>query len=138
MVTHGLACRAGSSDRHHRHQPSSSTLCGYGYDVWLLDYRASIALDAARRQYTADQVAAYDYPAAVEEILRVTNARDVPGGCALLRFDHVGVRVAEWSGERPRSSVFTQIATHIVAPTLSKVKAPLYPQCPRTPWHRHP
>lgn len=100
-------------------------LCGYGYDVWLLDYRASIALDAARRQYTADQVAAYDYPAAVEEILRVTNARDVQvvAHC----FGSTTLVCALLSGlENVRAAVCSQIATHIVAPTLNKVKARLY------------
>ena len=48
-----------------------------GYDVWLFDYRASPALPSASTQYSLDDVATKDYPAAVAQMLSVTGARDV-------------------------------------------------------------
>ncbi len=37
-----------------------------GYDVWLLDYRASIELRSSRSQFSGDDVATRDFPAAVQ------------------------------------------------------------------------
>lgn len=45
-------------------------LVRHGYDVWLENWRASIDLPA--REYTLDQGAAYDHPAAVATIKRMT------------------------------------------------------------------
>ena len=44
-------------------------LFAHGYDVWLLDYRSSIELPYATTQYTADDVAMCDWPAAVKTVL---------------------------------------------------------------------
>lgn len=48
-----------------------------GYDVWLLDYRASPALPSAKTQFTLDDVATKDYPAAVAQVRAVTGAADI-------------------------------------------------------------
>lgn len=48
-----------------------------GYDVWLLDYRASPALPSAKTQFTLDDVATKDYPAAVAQVRAVTGAPDI-------------------------------------------------------------
>ena len=47
-------------------------LVEHGYDVWLENWRASIDLPA--REYTLDEGAVYDHPAAVAEIRRRTGA----------------------------------------------------------------
>ena len=48
-------------------------LIEHNYDVWLLDWRTSINLPwAAYTQYTVDDVAKYDFPAAVDKVLEVT------------------------------------------------------------------
>ena len=52
-------------------------LASHGFDVWLLDYRASIDLPASATPFTADDVARYDYPAAVEAVRERTGARTV-------------------------------------------------------------
>jgi cholesterol oxidase len=41
-----------------------------GWDVWLLEYRASPLLDASAKRATMDDVAAFDIPAAVQHITR--------------------------------------------------------------------
>src|SRR4029077_12403102 len=48
-----------------------------GYDVWLLDFRASIALPASNFLSDGDQVAKYDYPGAVAKVRAVTGANTV-------------------------------------------------------------
>jgi cholesterol oxidase len=48
-----------------------------GYDVWLFDYRASPALPSSKTQFTLDDVATQDYPAAVAKVREVSGAPDV-------------------------------------------------------------
>jgi len=48
-----------------------------GYDLWLLDYRASPDLPASRKQFTLDDIARFDWPAAVDHVRRVTGADSV-------------------------------------------------------------
>ena len=38
----------------------------HGYDVWLLDYRASPDLEASFTQFTVDDIAIRDWPAAID------------------------------------------------------------------------
>ena len=64
-------------------------LFAHGYDVWLLDYRSSIELPYAATPYTADDVAVYDWPAAVKTVLSLTGASIGSGRGALLRRDYV-------------------------------------------------
>jgi cholesterol oxidase len=52
-------------------------LCRAGYDVWLFDYRASPALPSSTGAFTADDIAVYDWPAAVDAVCRATGAKDV-------------------------------------------------------------
>lgn len=43
------------------------------YDVWLVDWRVSCNLPSmVRRDYTLDDCAAYDYPAAINKVIEVT------------------------------------------------------------------
>jgi choline dehydrogenase-like flavoprotein len=48
-----------------------------GYDVWLFDYRASPALPSSRTQFTLDDIATKDYPAAVARLRQVTGAPSI-------------------------------------------------------------
>jgi cholesterol oxidase len=50
---------------------------GHGYDLWLLDYRASPDLPASRTQFTLDQVALLDWPAAIDYVRDETGADSV-------------------------------------------------------------
>jgi cholesterol oxidase len=47
------------------------------YDIWLFDYRASPALPASRTQFSLDDVAIKDYPAAVAKVREITGAADI-------------------------------------------------------------
>jgi cholesterol oxidase len=48
-----------------------------GYDVWLFDYRASPELASSRTQFTLDDIATKDYPAAVAQVRQVTGAANI-------------------------------------------------------------
>jgi hypothetical protein len=50
-------------------------LLAAGWDVWLLNWRASIDLDPV--PWTLDEAAAYDHPAAVREVVRRTGAETI-------------------------------------------------------------
>ena len=92
------------------------------YDVWLLDYRASIALPASQQQSTADQVAKFDYPAAVNTVRQVTGAPSVQvvAHC----YGSTTFTMALLNGlEGVRSGVCSQISTNVVVPWLTWFKA---------------
>jgi cholesterol oxidase len=100
-------------------------LYAHGFDVWLLDYRASIELPSSRAQFTADDVAAQDYPAAVDEVRNLTGADSVQmvahcfGGttftCAMLG----GLQGV-------RSAVISQVSTDLVVGFGAKLKTGLH------------
>jgi cholesterol oxidase len=83
-------------------------LLDHDFDVWLLDYRASICLPSSPDLFTLDQVATEDWPRAIDEVRRVTRADTIQalGHCvgsvtllmALLSGKAVGVRSAICSG----------------------------------------
>ena len=100
-------------------------LCSHGYDVWLLDYRASIELPAARLPATGDTVATQDYPAAVELIRQLTRAPSVQvvgHGWGATTFSMA--MLAGLAGVR--SAVLSQVATHCQAPLATKLKTGLH------------
>src|SRR5436305_11369450 len=51
------------------------TLVTAGYDVWLENWRASI--DFRPNEWTLDQAAVFDHPAAVETVVRETGAEEI-------------------------------------------------------------
>jgi cholesterol oxidase len=48
-----------------------------GYDTWLFDYRASPDLPASRTQFTVDDIATRDWPAALDYVRTIAGAPDV-------------------------------------------------------------
>src|ERR1700712_2808849 len=49
----------------------------HDYDVWLLDYRASPELPSSWSQFTVDDIALRDWPAAIETVRRETGSDTV-------------------------------------------------------------
>ena len=98
---------------------------GNGYDLWLLDYRASPDLPACRTQFTLDQVALHDWPAAVEYVRRRTGAASVQamGHC----LGSATGFMALLAGRLPavRQFVGSQVMPFIEVPDLARVKAGL-------------
>lgn len=110
----------------------SSNLVEYlverGFDVWLLDWRTSPELEIHRSIYTMDDVARYDWPAAVEAVRTHTGAKQVgimahclSSACLLLSLvrgylpkNHVSAVVA------------SQVALHLVFSPLGQLKRWFY------------
>ncbi|MGW8392438.1 esterase [Pseudoduganella sp. HUAS MS19] len=72
LLVHGAGVRANIF------RPPNSTnfvnaLLEHGYDVWLENWRASIDLPPC--EWTLDQAALYDHPAAVNKVIELTGAR---------------------------------------------------------------
>jgi cholesterol oxidase len=124
MLVHGL----GVASRIFTADTIDTNLAEYlvalGYDVWLLDFRASVDLPAARGQFTGDDVARFDYPAAVDAIRAATGAESVQivahcfGASTLFMALAAGLR-------NVRSAVFSQVAGHVDAPFANDLRAGL-------------
>jgi cholesterol oxidase len=104
-------------------------LCERGYDVWLLDFRASIELPhACFDQFSADDVARFDYPAAIDKVLEETGADDVQMivhcyGATTFFMSVLGGHV---NPGKVRSVVASQIATNMITSVDTRFKAGLY------------
>ena len=86
-----------------------------GYDCWLFDYRSSIDLPYSGELHTADDVARYDYPAAIDKVREMTGAPDVQvvAHC----FGATTCTMAMLSGlQGVRSAVMCQIGPHVFVP----------------------
>jgi cholesterol oxidase len=96
-----------------------------GYDVWLLDYRSSIELPIVTTQYTADDVARYDFPAAVDTVRAITGADTIQviGHC----YGAITFHMAMLAGlQGVRSAVASQVGAHIRVIPTNRVKSGLY------------
>ncbi|MCO5164792.1 MAG: GMC family oxidoreductase N-terminal domain-containing protein [Planctomycetes bacterium] len=124
LLSHGL----GVSSRIFTIDTIETNLLEYlvaaGFDTWLLDHRASIALPAPREPFTADEVAQHDYRAALQVVSKVTGRNvHVVGHC----FGAMTLAMALLSGlEGVTSAFFSQIAAHAVVPPLMQVKTGLH------------
>lgn len=100
-------------------------LYNQGYDCWLLEMRISIALPSAKQAWTLDDIARYDYPAAVKTVMDVTGSPDVQAfvHCA----GSTTFFMAMMNGlQHIRAAVASQIGpNHVVAP-IAKAKAGLH------------
>jgi len=100
-------------------------LCANDYDVWLLDFRVSIDLEAAKQPSNGDQVAKYDFPAAIKEVRQHTGSDTVQaivhcyGATTFFMSMLAGLK-------HVRSIVCSQIAAHVVVPAATKIKTGIY------------
>lgn len=100
-------------------------LYAHEYDVWLVDLRVSPELPSARERSTADAVAAYDFPAAVDKVRAVTGAPDVQ--FVVHCYGSTTFFMALLGGlQGVRSVVASQVAAHAVAPFGTRVKTGLH------------
>ena len=100
-------------------------LCKYGYDVWLLDFRVSILLPASKQECNGDQIAAYDFKAAIAQVREATGARDVQ--CVVHCYGATTFFMSLLAGlEHVRSVVCSQVAADTVVATATGIKAGLH------------
>jgi pimeloyl-ACP methyl ester carboxylesterase len=94
----------------------------HGYDVWLLDYRASPDLPSSFTQFTVDDIALRDWPAAIDTVRRVTGEDSVQamGHCVggLSLFMAVGGGM-----EGLRSATFSSLAGHPIPTPGNQARA---------------
>jgi pimeloyl-ACP methyl ester carboxylesterase len=97
----------------------------HGYDVWVLDYRASPLLPSASTPFTLDDIARYDYPAAVAKMREVSGAESVQivahcvGSLTMLMGLGLGL-------DGVRSAVASQVTLHPRGGTLNELRAGIY------------
>jgi cholesterol oxidase len=96
-----------------------------GYDIWLFDYRAGIDLPSARTEFTIDDIAQVDWPAAVSQVLELTGREN------LQAFGHcVGsgsLQMAMLNGLRGvRAAVCAQFPMHPSTSVFNQVKSGLH------------
>jgi cholesterol oxidase len=97
-------------------------LYAHEYDVWLLDYRSSIELAASNTNYTGDDIALNDYPAAVDKIREITNTETIQ--VIVHCFGATTFFMAMLAGLKGvRSAVCSQMATHIRVPLTTTLKS---------------
>ncbi len=94
----------------------------HGYDVWLLDYRASPILPGSFTQFTVDDIAMRDWPAAVGAVRKETGEASVQvmghcvGGLSLFMAMGGGM-------EGVRSATFSSLAGHPIPTPGNKARA---------------
>jgi cholesterol oxidase len=95
-----------------------------GYDVWLFDYRASPELASSLTQFTVDDIATKDYPAAVARVRDVTGAESVQAMVHCI--GSMSFLMAMLAGlQGVRSAVCSQLAFFPASPPLNRIKAGL-------------
>jgi cholesterol oxidase len=100
-------------------------LYGNGYDVWLFDFRVSILIEASAQQSDGDQIARYDFPAAIRQIQQQTGAKDVQ--CVVHCYGATTFFMSLLAGlQGVRSVVCSQIATDLVVPAATAIKTGLH------------
>jgi pimeloyl-ACP methyl ester carboxylesterase len=94
----------------------------HGYDVWLFDYRASPDLPSSGTQFTVDDIAMRDWPAAIAHVRKETGADSVQsvahciGGLTLFMAIGGGL-------EGVRSATFSALAGHPIPTPANRLRA---------------
>jgi cholesterol oxidase len=95
-----------------------------GFDVWLLDYRASIDLASSKQPYTGDDVATKDFPAAVAKVQELTGSGSVQ--VLAHSFGSITFLMSLLAGLRGvRSAICSQGSAHIVSPAMTRIASGL-------------
>ena len=125
LLTHGLGVSSTIFSTDTIETNLIEYLCVNGYDCWLLDYRASIDLPVSNSQFTGDEIARFDYPAAVQRIRELTDSSsiDVIAHC----FGSTTFTMAMLNGlTGVRSAVCSQVMAHVESPLLTQIKTGLH------------
>ena len=96
------------------------------YDVWLLDFRVSTALEASKQRSTGDDVARYDHPAAVRTVLDVTGAPSLQAVVHCYGSNTFVMSMLAGHTTGVRSLVCSQVATHLDTGAMARMMAGLH------------
>lgn len=95
-------------------------LAGEGFDVWLLNWRASI--DLPKNQWTLDQAAVFDHPQAVAKVVEVTGADSILAVVHCQGSTSFMMAAAAGLLPKVRTIVSNAVSLHPVIPTLARWK----------------
>ena len=126
ILTHGLGVSSGIFSIDTIDRTLLRCLYDDGFDVWLLDYRTSTLLPSSKTQSSGDDIARHDYPGAVDEVLRLTgvpNVQMVAHCFGATTFVMAMLYGKDGIHEKVRSAVISQIATDVIAPWPTRLKA---------------
>jgi pimeloyl-ACP methyl ester carboxylesterase len=123
MLVHGVSVWSGMFTLSTIAKNFATYLIENNYDVWLLDWRASI--QHPLRQFTLDEVAQYDYPLAVQKILDVTHHQSIQAVVHCIGAVSFFMSLA--SGWLPdvRCVAVSQVALHPTVGTAMRIKSAL-------------
>ncbi|CAN5783083.1 alpha/beta fold hydrolase [soil metagenome] len=125
VVAHGMAVSSRTFSLDTIETNVVEFLTAHGYDVWLFDWRASIDLPSSRTNFTADQVALFDWPAAIRTVQELSGAGTVQVASHCV--GSITLFMALLAGlDGVRSVVTSQIGAHMIVPTAGRLKAVLY------------
>src|SRR6185312_5609848 len=103
-------------------------LVALGFDIWLLDWRTSPLLDAHKHPYTFDDVARYDWPAAIEQVRNRTGQNQVSVLAHCLSSPTFMLSLVR--GYTPRDSissfVASQVALHLRFTPVGTIKVKMH------------
>lgn len=119
LLVHGAGVRANIF------QPLVKTtlvefLAAAGYDVWLENWRASIALPPNR--WTLDQAAAFDHPLAVRKVLEETGAQELKAVIHCQGSTSFMMSAVAGLVPQVKTIVSNAVSLHPVVPWVSRIK----------------
>lgn len=99
-----------------------------GFDVWLFDWRTSPLLEAHNNPYTLDDVARYDWPAAIEEVQKRTNKGQVSvlAHCLSCTCLLLSLLRGYTPSDGVRVIIASAVGLHLVLTTAQTLKLRLY------------
>jgi pimeloyl-ACP methyl ester carboxylesterase len=124
LVVHGAGVCSNMFTTPTPAEPFAPYLARHGWDVWLLDWRSSISLPL--RQFTLDDAAQNDFPAAVRAILEETRADSLQAMVHCV--GSLAFSLSRSRGLLPqvRSIVASQVALHLRVPTIMEAKVAIH------------
>jgi len=123
MVVHGAGVWSGMFLLPTIEEHFTQYLVNHGYDVWLLDWRASIRLPL--RQFNLDQAAENDFPAALAFIRQRTRAESVQAVVHCAGSSAFFMTLAAGYLPEVRCVACSQIALHYAVPPPTEIKCML-------------
>jgi choline dehydrogenase-like flavoprotein len=97
-------------------------LAANGYDIWLFDYRSSPDIEASRTQFTVDDIALRDYPAAVATVRQESGAESVQVLAHCVGSMSFAMALAGGLAG-VRSGICSQLAAHPIPTPLNRLRS---------------
>ena len=124
LLVHGAGVASSMFLTQGLRQPFAPWLAANGWDVWLLDWRASI--DLPFRQLSLDEAAEHDFPAACSAVLAATGADSLQGMVHCVGSLAFCLSLSQGRLPLVRSLVISQVGLHLNVPPATEAKTLLY------------